>query len=289
MKLQGSQTEKNLHNLLSGELQTYFRYMRMAKAARETGEKHVAEIFSATAQNEMEHAINCFEFLNDVKDVQSNLRAAIQREHSESSDTYPEAAMIAEEEGFAEIAGFFSRMAEIENDHKEHFTRILQILEAGGEIRGRTVGHSETYIIQTMQISQTNPAGNVHGGELMKVMDSAAGVCAARHCNQPVVTARADNLRFIVPVQAGDLAILHSRLVFTGHTSMTVRVEVNIEKLMTGQRIHALTANFYMVALDKDRRPLPVPPLIVTTEEEKSLYEEAKAEYEARRAAKKGY
>lgn len=286
MKLAGSQTEKNLHNLLSGELQAHFRYMRIAKAARETGEKYVADIFTATAQNEMEHAVNCFEFLNDVKDIQSNLRAAIQSENIESSDIYPEAARMAKEEGFTEIAGFFNRMAEIENDHKEHFTRILQILEAGGEIKGRTVGHSETYIIQTMQISQTNPAGNVHGGELMKVMDSAAGVCAARHCNQPVVTARADNLRFIVPVQAGDLAILHSRLVFTGQTSMTVRVEVNIEKLMTGQRIHALTANFYMVALDKDRRPLPVPPLIVTTEEEKALYEEAKAEYEARKATK---
>lgn len=286
MKLAGSQTEKNLHNLLSGELQAHFRYMRIAKAARETGEKYVADIFTATAQNEMEHAVNCFEFLNDVKDIQANLRAAIQSENIESSDIYPEAARIAKEEGFTEIAGFFNRMAEIENDHKEHFTRILQILEAGGEIKGRTVGHSETYIIQTMQISQTNPAGNVHGGELMKVMDSAAGVCAARHCNQPVVTARADNLRFIVPVQAGDLAILHSRLVFTGQTSMTVRVEVNIEKLMTGQRIHALTANFYMVALDKDRRPLPVPPLIVTTEEEKALYEEAKAEYEARKATK---
>ncbi|MFC1925447.1 ferritin family protein [Chloroflexota bacterium] len=288
MKIEGSQTEKNLQKLLSGELQAHFRYSRMAQAAREAGQKQVAEIFSATAQNEMEHAINCFEFLNDMKDVQSNLRTAIQKEHDESTDIYPGTAAVAEEEGFAEIAGFLRRMGEIENSHKEHFTRILQILEAGGEIAGRTIGHSETYIVQTMQVSQTNPAGRVHGGELMKLMDSSAGVCAARHCKHPVVTARADDLRFIVPVDAGDLVIIHSRLIFTGRTSMTVRVEVEIEKLMTGQRVHALTANFFMVALDQDGIPLPVPPLIVTTEEEKALYEDARAEYEARKAKKSG-
>ena len=69
---------------------------------------------------------------------------------------------------------------------------------------------------------------------------------------------------------------------------MTVRVEVDIEKLMTGQRTHALTANFFMVALDKEGTPLPVPPLIVSTEEEKALFEEGRAEYEARRTKKGG-
>ena len=288
MKLEGSQTEKNLQKLLSGELQANFRYLMMAQAAMDAGQKYVAEIFTATAKNEMEHAISCFEFCNKIEDVQSNLRTAIQKENDESVDIYPGAASVAEEEGLPEIAGFLHRMAEIENSHKEHFSRILQILEAGGEIAGRTVGHSETYIVQTMMPSQTNPAGNVHGGELMKLMDSAAGVCAARHCNQPAVTARADDLRFLVPVHVGDLVIINSRLIFAGRTSMTVRVDVKIEKLLTGQRIHALTANFFMVALDQDGRPLPVPPLIVSTEEEKALYEEAKAEYDTRKAKKEG-
>ena len=67
---------------------------------------------------------------------------------------------------------------------------------------------------------------------------------------------------------------------------MTIRVEVDIEKLLTGQRLHALTANFVMVALDKNRKTLPVPPLIVTTDEEKALYEKAKAEYDARKTKK---
>lgn len=286
MELKGSQTEKNLRSLLTGELHAYFRYTQMAKAAKEAKQQSVADIFSATAQNEMEHAINCFGFMNNIKDVQSNLRTAIEKEHDESIKVYPEAARVAEEEGFVEIAEFFGKMSKIENSHEEHFAQVLEAVEKGSEVEGRTVGYSETYTAQTMQPSQTNAAGQVHGGELVKLMDSAAGVCATRHCNLPIVTARADDLRFLVPVEVGDLVILHARMIFTGRTSMTVRVEVNIEKLLTGQRIHALTANFVMVALDKDRKTLPVPPLIVTTEEEKALYEKAKAEYDARKTKK---
>jgi len=284
--LEGSQTEKNLRNLMLGELQAHFTYTRMAQAAKDSGQQLIAEIFSATAMNEMEHAINCFNFLKVMKDTQSNLKTAIQKENDESTSIYPKAAKVAEEEGFVEIADFFSRMGEVENSHKENFSKILETLEAGGEIVGRTVGHSETYMAQTMMPSQTNPAGKVHGGELMKLMDSAAAVCAARHCNFPLVTAKADDLRFLVPVEVGDLVILHSRAVFTGRTSLTIRVEVDVEKILTGNRIHALTANFVMVTMDREGDKYHVPPLIISTEEEKALYEQARAEYEARRTTK---
>lgn len=286
MILKGSQTEKNLRNLMLGELQAHFTYTQMAQTAKDAGQQLIAEIFSATALNEMEHAINCFNFLEVMKDTQSNLRTAIQKENDESTSIYPEAARVAEEEGFAEIADFFSRMGEVENSHKENFNKILETLEAGGEIAGRTVGHSETYMAQTMMPSQTNPAGKVHGGELMKLMDSAAAVCAARHCNFPLVTAKADDLRFLVPVEVGDLVILHSRAVFTGRTSLTIRVEVDVEKILTGNRIHALTANFVMVTMDREGEKYQVPPLIISTEEEKALFEQARAEYEARRTTK---
>ncbi|MFC1924998.1 ferritin family protein, partial [Chloroflexota bacterium] len=73
MMLEGSQTEKNLRNLMLGELQAHFTYTRMAQAAKDAGQQLIAEIFSATALNEMEHAINCFNFLKVMKDTQSNL------------------------------------------------------------------------------------------------------------------------------------------------------------------------------------------------------------------------
>lgn len=283
MELEGSITGKNLQNLLLGELQANFRYNRMAKVAREEGYQYIADILSATAKNEMEHAISCFNFLNDIKDIKSSLAKAIQRENDESTKIYPDAAKVAEEEGFTEIACFLRGMSENENSHWEHLIGAMDTLEAGREIEGRTVGYSETYIAQAMQPSQASPSGKVHGGELMKLMDSASGLCAGRHCRQLIVTKRADNMRFLVPVEVGDLVITHSRLVFTGRTSMTVRVDVHIDRILIGERRHAIIANFYMVSMDSEGKPLPVPPLVVTTEEEKALYEEAKAEYEARK------
>ena len=291
MQLEGSKTEQNLRNLLEDELQAYFRYTRMAQSAKEAGQQPVADIFTATAQNEMEHAVHCFQHLGGVKDIQANLKAAIQRENEEATDTYPEAAKVAEQEGFTEIADFFRKMAETENTHQTQFVRILATLEAGEQIKGRTVGYSATYMSQIMLPDQTNPAGNVHGGELMKMMDNAAGVAAARHCNNPVVTAKVDDLQFLVPVKVGNVVIIHSRLVFASRSSMTVRVEVEVEDLYAGKQAHALSANFVMVALKKDGGTLEVPPLIIRTEEERVLFEEARVQYEARKAgaaSKKG-
>jgi acyl-CoA hydrolase/ferritin len=284
MKLEGSQTEQNLRNLLAGELQAHFRYIRMAQAAKEAGQEPVADIFTATAQNEMEHAIRCFNFRGGVRDIQSSLKTAIQKEQEEAETIYPEAARVAEQEGFADIADFFRKMGKTERSHQDHLIHILKTLEAGGQIKGRTVGHSTTYMAQMMLPDQTNPAGNVHGGELMKMMDNAAGVAAVRHCNHPVVTAQVENLQFLSPVQVGDVVILHSRLVFASRSSMTVRVEVEVAKLFSESRIHALTSSFVMVALNKDGSALEVPPLIISTEEESKLFEEARAKYEARKA-----
>ncbi|HTY21516.1 MAG TPA: ferritin family protein, partial [Desulfomonilaceae bacterium] len=261
-----------------------FRYTRMAQAAKEEGQQPVADIFTATAKNEMEHAVHCFRHLGGAKDVRTNLEAAIELESEEARDIYPQAAKVAEQEGFAEIADFFRKMARTENTHHANFVRILETLEAGHQIKGRTVGYSETYMSQIMLPDQTNPAGNVHGGELMKMMDNAAGVAAARHCNNPVVTAKVDDLQFLVPVKVGNVVIIHSRLVFASRSSMTVRVEVEVEDLYAGKQAHALAANFVMVALKKDGGALEVPPLIISTEEEGVLFEEARVQYEARKA-----
>ncbi len=115
----------------------------------------MADIFAATAQKEMEHAVHCFRHLGGVKDVRTNLKAAIQRENEEATNIYPEAAAVAEQEGFAEIADFFRKMAKTENTHHAHFVRILETLEAGDRIKGRTVGYSATYMSQFMLPDQT--------------------------------------------------------------------------------------------------------------------------------------
>ena len=283
MELKGSRTEENLRKAFARELQAYSSYLYFASAAREAGFQQIADIFLATAKNEAEHAEHEFKFLGGVGDIRENLTLALGREHEEASRLYPEAAQAAEEEGFAEIADFFRRMGKVEETHEKNYRELLESLDNGGDFKGRTVGHSEVWMAQVMLPDQANPAGFVHGGELMKLMDNASGVVAARHCRSNIVTATVEDIGFRAPVRIADLVIIHARMTFTSRSSMEVQIEVDAESLLTGDRQRALTAHFIMVALDAQGRATEVPPLIITTEEEERLFNEGLARYQARK------
>lgn len=141
---------------------------------------------------------------------------------------------------------------------------------------------------QVMQPNQANVAGNVHGGEIMKMMDTAAGAVANKYAKSNCVTARADELQFHLPIFVGALVTCTATVVYTGRTSMEVYVEVTMEELESDhgpQR--ALSAYFTMVSLGKNGRPHPVAEFTPETEEEKRLYCEALNRLEARKANKK--
>lgn len=125
-----------------------------------------------------------------------------------------------------------------------------------------------------------NVAGNMHGGEVMKLMDSAAGAVAARHCLCNVVTASVTQLSFIEPIFVGDLVICNAQLIYTGKTSMEVYVSVKAENLEKGIVKDVSEGYFFMVALDRNGRPTEVPPLLIENEEQQKLYDEAKARIE---------
>ena len=108
---------------------------------------------------------------------------------------------------------------------------------------------------------QANPAGNVHGGEIIKLMDSTAGISAQKHCHTNVVTARVDELCFKKPVRIGEYVTCTARVVYVGSTSMEVFVTVEAENLYTGETNIALTAFFTMISLDENDRPKKVPPI----------------------------
>jgi acyl-CoA hydrolase len=137
---------------------------------------------------------------------------------------------------------------------------------------------------QVMLPDQANPAGFVHGGELMKLMDNAAGVVAARHSRSNIVTAMVEDIIFHNPVRIADLVIIHAKMTFTSRSSMEVQIEVDTESLLAGTRLRALTAYFIMVALDAQGKATEVPPLIISTEAEERLYNEGLARYQARKA-----
>jgi acyl-CoA hydrolase/rubrerythrin len=284
MQLKGSKTEENLRKAFARELHARANYAYFGEAAREAGLEQITDMFLATAQNEAEHAEHEFKFLGGLGDTVSNLSLAIEREHEEATKLYPEAAHIAEGEGFAEIADFFRRMSKVEEKHEKNFLELLETQDKGGAFKGRTVRHSAVEMAQLMLPHQTNPAGFVHGGELMKLMDNAAGVVAARHSRANPVTAMVQDINFYNPVRVGDLVLLHAKITFTSRSSMEVRIDVEAENLLTGKRLPALTAYCAMVAVDLQGKPVEVPPLIVITEEEEKLFNEGLVRYQARKA-----
>lgn len=149
----------------------------------------------------------------------------------------------------------------------------------------KTVKESQVTLVQSMGIADSNLAGAVHGGVIMKLVDTAAGYAAMKHSGGPVVTAAIDELSFIEPVNLGDLVTLSASVNGVGTTSMEVGVRVETENVLTGQTEHTSTAYLVFVALDpQTRKPRPIPPLIAETPVEKRRMREAELRREARLA-----
>ena len=87
-------------------------------------------------------------------------------------------------------------------------------------MEGKTVNQSAVTMAQQMNLSDANPVGNVHGGLIMKLIDTAAGVVAIRHASANIVTASIDRLDFLHPVFVGDFVTLMASINFVGRTSI---------------------------------------------------------------------
>jgi len=157
-------------------------------------------------------------------------------------------------------------------------------------MEGKAVADSALAMSTVMQPNQANPAGNVHGGEIMKLMDNAAGAVAQRHARTNVVTARVDELIFHQPIYVGNLVTCQAYLTFVGRASMEVLVTVEVEDLYSEMPAQcALTAYFTMVAMNSGGQPLRVPPLELITEEERFRFEEGQRRYEINKLKKQDY
>lgn len=153
-------------------------------------------------------------------------------------------------------------------------------------MEGKRVSDSELTLNQFMQPEHANNLGNVHGGVIMKLIDEAGGLCAARHARRPSVTVAVDSMQFLEPVHIGDLVTFKAHLTYVGHTSMEVEVFVEAEDLRTGKRRLTNTAYVVYVALGDDGHPVEVPPLILESEDEHLLWKQGK-QRQAERLARK--
>jgi len=119
------------------------------------------------------------------------------------------------------------------------------------ERKGKSPQETQIEIAQIMIPADANSIGNVHGGTIMKMIDSVAGVVASRHARSVVVTASIDRLDFIAPGYVGDLIVLKANLNYVGKSSMEVGVRVEAENLLTGERRYVASSYLTIVAIDK--------------------------------------
>lgn len=146
----------------------------------------------------------------------------------------------------------------------------------------RKVSDSKVEQIQIVMPGHINGYGRLFGGQLVAWIDVVAGVVARRHCHNEITTVCIDNLIFKAPAYANETVILIGRLSYVGTTSMEVRVDTYVEAL-DGGRTLVNTAYLVMVALDGKERPMPVPGLELTTEEERAEWEAGRRRSELRK------
>jgi uncharacterized protein (TIGR00369 family) len=153
-------------------------------------------------------------------------------------------------------------------------------------ITPRRVADSSGTLSQLMEVTDANVLGNVHGGVIMRLVDTAAALAATRHAAGVCVTVSVDELSFLEPVHVGDIVTVHAMVNDVGRTSLECGVRVEAEDPVTGQRVHASSAYLVFVAIDQEGAPRPVPPIVAETDDERRRQREAKLRREARMAHK---
>ncbi|MBX3206681.1 MAG: acyl-CoA thioesterase [Labilithrix sp.] len=129
---------------------------------------------------------------------------------------------------------------------------------------------SVTQMTEYVLPQHTNALGGVFGGQIMAWIDLCAAICAQRHAGRMAVTAFVDDLTFEQPVRVGEVVRLEARITATFRTSMEIEVVVEGEDATTGRRWPCVTARLTFVAIDAERHPAPVPPLLLDTDEVKA-------------------
>ncbi|GAA1920673.1 acyl-CoA thioesterase [Nocardioides marmoribigeumensis] len=136
---------------------------------------------------------------------------------------------------------------------------------------------ARTELAVLMDTTHVNLLGNVHGGVIMRQVDSTAGAVAQRHSGGPAVTAAMDEMAFLQPVHVGDILRTMAQVNWAGRTSMEIGVRVETERWneTTGKPLHVASAYLVFVAIDEDGSPRKIPGLDPQSERERRRVREA--------------
>jgi acyl-CoA hydrolase len=145
------------------------------------------------------------------------------------------------------------------------------------DLTPKRASESATEMVQVVLPNDANPLGYILGGTVMHLIDIAGAIACHRHTRTLLVTAAVDDLQFLHSIKVGDLIILKARVTCVFTTSLEVQVDVYSEETLTGKRQLTSTAFLTFVAIDSTGATVRIAPLVVETDEEQRVCDEAHA------------
>ena len=199
----------------------------------------------------------------------------------------------------AEIPSMVLTSDEEKQRHEEGMARYQERLDERTGMRMRVQKNVErlTELIKTHENivtqlthvplpGEATSSGVVFGGVIFKLVDTAAGVCAFRHCRTNVVTVMMERMDLLSPVRLGDLVTLTAVPTFASSKSLEIAVVVTTENARSGNKTLTGFSRLVFVSLNEKGRPIDIKPLEVKTDEQREWFEQGKKRYEARRNAR---
>ncbi|MCB0556813.1 MAG: acyl-CoA thioesterase [Phaeodactylibacter sp.] len=150
------------------------------------------------------------------------------------------------------------------------------------ELKSKRVSESKTVMTEMVMPNDTNPMGNLMGGNLLRWMDIASSICAGKHCEAHVVTASVDHVSFQKPIRVGDVVTLEASVTRAFRTSVEIFVEVFANDIKGGNARRCNHAYYTFVGMSDEGHPIPVPPVLSLTEIEQQRYDSAPRRREVR-------
>ncbi len=143
-------------------------------------------------------------------------------------------------------------------------------------MEAKRINESKTIMTEMIMPNDTNPLGNLMGGNLLRWMDIAGGICAGKHCEKHTVTASVDHVSFQKPILVGDVITIETTVTRAFNTSVEVYVEVFAADIKGKNNRLCNNAYYTFVALDDDtKKPTLVPKVLPLSHEEQEQYEGA--------------
>ena len=139
----------------------------------------------------------------------------------------------------------------------------------------KTPKESLTILTDMVLPGETNPLGNLFGGELLARMDRACSIAAQRHSRRIVVTASVNHVAFNKAVPVGSVVTLEAKVSRAFKSSMEIYVDVWIEDRESRERTKVNEGIYTFVAVDRTGTPVKVPGIKPETELEIERFEGA--------------